>query len=264
MIDMTKTPDQRALEAVTGPQLDPIDPLTDPAVNAFLAPFRDIDPVTGLPLAKKASQVSEAGFMVFCTTAYNIMVGTDAASSLTDREVLTLVLTCDAAETYRRPEWDLLVKQQAERSAAYLAASNAHARKKNGSSERQSRARDQHRLPVPPKGYRNANLKHGQKMRVTASLRAASERRDRRREAHGIVIIPGRQAFKAMTVPEVQQLRLTQEELMLKNASLLQAMEEEMNGPEVDHVGFLYKYGRVPRQDNEGLRLTSGWARGTL
>ena len=242
------SPDQRALEAIRSPNYDPSDTLTQPAVNAFLAPYLDNDPATGMPLVTKPYAVNDTGLFVFRTSAARIMRSTDNPAELSDRDVLTLVLTSACSCTYNADEWALMAQLEAERSAAYRAALKDKARKRHDTTGRQERAREQYRLERPPAGYRNATgLKHRQKMQITAALKAAEERRERRRKTSGIVIMPGRRAFEAMTIKEKQELRKTQTDVVLDNATALQTLGDLMDGPDVEYAGFLYRFGRANR-----------------
>lgn len=250
------TPDEKALEAVRSPSFDPWDRYTQSAVDAFLASFTDRDPHTGISVTDPdTAAAAETGMLIMHPTAWEIMQRVDDPATLTDREVLTLVLSSDACDTYSASEWDLMVEQKREAAAARQATERKPKRKRV--------VRSSHVAPdlAPPSGYSvipDASLKRPVKERRNTSLKAALERREKRKGL-AVVLVPDRKTFDAMSMVEKIELRKRQKEFVLNHDHMHELFADMMQGPDVDYVGFLYNHGRAPRRSNNDLAGTSAW-----
>lgn len=177
---------------------------------------------------------------------------------LSTREVLTLMLTSDAPDTYSPAEWGLMVEQRREAAEARRAVAKKEEREREaGAARRRLAAPDLD--PIP--GYHvvpDAALKRSAKDRRKVSLKAAAERREKRKEL-GTVLVPDPKTFNAMTKSEKIELRHRQEKFALTHDHMQEMLADMLEGPEVDQVGFLYRNGRAPRLNNSHLAATSAW-----
>lgn len=115
------TLDEKALATIRAHGYEPHDALAEDVVRAVLAPYLDQNPdgssiIEHRHTYKWEGMVSETGLCVLRPTAYQIMQNATDPKTLTDRDVVFLVMTCDYGEMYTKADWDGMVAQQIERS----------------------------------------------------------------------------------------------------------------------------------------------------
>lgn len=247
------TADEKALASVRRPDFDPHDRfVTMEAVATYLAAFHDQHPdgrsiIEHQITEKWQGLVSETGMCVYHPTVFEIMQRTTDPKTLTDREVLFLVMTADCPDTYTAADWDAMVVQRLEtansrRDAAKRKERNSH------DDERAERGGRERLMLDPIPGQRvtpDEALSQRAKMRRTKSLKAAQERRKSRRMiAQGIVVQPSKDEWRAMTPEQVKQYHQTIDRLVTMG-TLDPFAVDEIENPEGSPIAYLYRMGRM-------------------
>ncbi|WP_404925709.1 hypothetical protein [Mesorhizobium sp. ORM16] len=250
-------PDEKALVTLRSPGWDPNDHVdryvTHEAVTAFMAQYLDQHPdgastIEHDPVRGWQGMVSETGSCVYRPTAFQIMQAHCDPKALTDREVLFLVMTSTEAESFTEADWSAMVEGKVLEVKVRQDADRRGKRRKLDHDDRAERGgRERLKLDYLP-GQRvipDEALSQRAKMRRTKSLKAAQERRDRRRKtAEGVVIQMKKEEWRAMNPEQVKQYHTTLDRLVAMG-TLDPHMVDEHENAEGSPISYLYRMGRM-------------------
>ncbi|TIL43660.1 hypothetical protein [Mesorhizobium sp.] len=252
------TTDEKALATLRQPGWDPNglhdQYVTEDAVTAFLAPYRDSHP-DGRPLHEHhvprpwTGPRNAAGDQTYLPSLWAILDHVADVRDLTDSQVVHLVMTSTDNESYRPEEWQAMVdgkiaEAKVRHDTKRKKERNNHDDERAERSGRVQRALDHiagtHSVP-------DSALSHRAKLRRTKAIKAAAERRERRRKVvEGIVVEHRNSDWREMTAGQVKDHQSVLDKLAAKG-TLDAVFAEELSGKIPPDLYYLQRFGRVKR-----------------
>jgi hypothetical protein len=171
------------------------------------------------------------------------------AKDLTDRQVVHLVMTSTDNESYRPEEWQAMVDGKIVEAKVRHDTKRKKERNNHDDERGERSGRVQHALDhiAGTRSVPDAALSHRAKLRRTKAIKAAAERRERRRKVVEGIIVQHRNAdWRDMTSGQVKNHQSVLDELAAKG-TLDAVFAEELSGKIPPDLYYLQRFGRVKR-----------------
>ncbi|WP_027057040.1 hypothetical protein [Mesorhizobium loti] len=252
------TTDEKALATLRQPGWDPNglhdQYVTEHAVTAFLAPYRDSHP-DGRPIhehrlgASWTGPRNAAGDQTYLPSLWAMLDHVADVKDLTDRQVVHLVMTSTDSESYKPEEWQTMVAGKIAEAKVRHDADRRSKRHKLDHDDRAARGGRERLTLDHLSGQRvipDDSLSQRAKMRRTKSLKDAKARRDQRRKtAEGVVIQPRKEEWRATSPEQVKQYHQTMDRLVAMGTLDPFTVDDEAADPEGSPMAYLYRMGRM-------------------